>query len=105
MSSLWANYTLRKSPARGLGFGPGIRYIGSSYGDVVNSFKVPGFTLVDASMRYDFNEVGPSWLRGYKVQINAMNLFDKTYVSSCTYSTNCWYGYRRAVYATLKYRW
>lgn len=104
MPSLWANYTLHNGPLRGLQFGPGVRYISSSYGDDVNSFKVPGFTLVDAMAGYDFGETSNA-LRGLKLQVNATNLFDKTYVAACDSSSSCFYGPLRTVYVTLKHYW
>jgi iron complex outermembrane receptor protein len=38
------------------------------------------------------------------VQVNATNLFDKTYVSLCQ-DFGCYYGLRRSVIATLRYKW
>jgi iron complex outermembrane recepter protein len=104
MASLWANYTLHSGLARGFGFGGGVRYVGFSYGDEANSFKVPAFTLVDATLHYDFGEMSHV-LRGYRIQVNANNLFDKSYVASCFSSEGCYFGLRRTVYATLKFDW
>jgi iron complex outermembrane receptor protein len=59
--------------------------------------------LVDAMLHYDFSHIGPQW-RGYELQVNATNLFNKVYVSECN-DTNCVYGLGRKVMATLRYRW
>jgi iron complex outermembrane recepter protein len=42
--------------------------------------------------------------KGYQLQVNATNLFDKTYVTLCQ-DIGCYYGLRRQVIATLRYRW
>ena len=81
-----------------------MRYVGSSYGDTANSFTVPAFALFDMAVHYDLGKIKPS-LAGLKLQVNASNIFDKTYVASCASSTTCYYGLRRTVYATLTYDW
>jgi iron complex outermembrane recepter protein len=103
MASFWGDYTFRNGPMNGFGFGGGIRYIGHTYGDDANTELVPAYTLVDAALHYDFSHFGPQW-KGYELQVNATNLFDKVYVAECN-TANCVYGLRRTVLATLRYRW
>lgn len=95
----------------GLNLGGGVRYVGSSPANTAvapNDFKAPGFTLVDAALRYDLGGAIAS-LRGTSLSVNVQNLFDKDYVASCGGSTiasgYCWPGYRRTASATLAYRW
>jgi iron complex outermembrane recepter protein len=41
-----------------------------------------------------------------KFQLNASNLFDKTYVSTCfDRSFGCFYGEGRKITGSMKYRW
>ncbi|GGH05052.1 TonB-dependent siderophore receptor [Silvibacterium dinghuense] len=104
MASLWFDYTLPTSLFCGFGGGAGGRFVGASWGDDVNSFKVPGVTLFDASAHYDL----PSdmrWLRGTRFQFNATNLGDRNYVASCYSSTGCYPGLMRTLYGTMRYRW
>lgn len=103
-ASLWLHYAVHSGGARGLGVGGGIRSVGFSYGDDVNSFRVPGFTLFDAAVQYDLGETTPS-LRGYRLQLNASNVFDKSYVASCFSSDGCYQGLRRTVQATVTKTW
>lgn len=102
--SLWADYTVHGNALNGLGFSGGVRYIGSTYGDDVNSFKVPDFTLLDAAIRYDLGAADAA-LHGLKLQLNVANLTDKKYVSSCWSATSCNFGVRRTVYASATYDW
>ena len=51
-----------------------------------------------------FISTGSSAVKGYSAQINATNLFDKTYVTFCQ-DNGCYYGLRRQVIATMRYRW
>lgn len=103
MASIWGDYTVQDGPLAGLGFGAGLRYVGSTYADTANTIKVPDFTLVDAAIRYDFGKLRPE-LKGLRLAVNATNLFDKRYYSSCS-SSSCNEGYGRAVIGTLSYRW
>jgi iron complex outermembrane receptor protein len=97
LASLWADYALKDGPLDGLSFGAGVRYVGNSPGDAENSFTVPSYTLLDAALRYKFGKL--------QLAINANNLLDKEYVSTCFASTSCYYGQRRTVIGSLTYRW
>ena len=44
-------------------------------------------------------------LDGLKLTINITNLGDEKYVSSCYYTSWCWYGSQRTVRANLRYNW
>lgn len=65
---------------------------------------MPSFTLFDAMVRYDLDNIDDR-LTGMQLQLNASNLFDKEYVSTCFGANRCYYGAGRTVYATLTYRW
>ena len=103
-ASLWADYTLHDSVLNGLGFSGGVRYVGYTYGDNVNSFRVPAFTLLDAAVRYDMGAANPA-LHGLKLQLNVANLLDKSYIAACTSGSDCNFGVRRTIYASATYDW
>lgn len=103
-ASLWVHYDVDDGALEGLGLGAGVRYIGSTYGDEANSFKVSPFTLFDVALDYDFGRRNPD-LAGLSLNVTASNIFNKEYVSSCSSTTACFYGNTRTVYATLKYKW
>lgn len=103
-AAAWLDYTVRTGPWAGLGFGAGLRYIGPSVGDNANLYHIPVVTLVDAAIRYDFGYRYPT-LKGVDLAVNATNLFDKTYVTTCISATGCYYGNRQTILATLRYRW
>ncbi|WP_244497827.1 TonB-dependent siderophore receptor [Aureimonas sp. AU40] len=97
--SAWADYTIHNgSMFDGLGAGLGIRYVGSSFGDDANTFKVPGATVVDAALSYERDQ--------FKLSVNASNLFDKDYVASCgNRDFYCFYGEGRRVTGKLTVEW
>ncbi len=97
MASLWADYTIREGALSGLGFGGGVRYVGVSAGDDLNTFDVPAYTLVDAMIRYEID----SW----RFSVNATNLFDQYYVPACSSIASCSVGRTRTVLGTVTYRW
>ena len=102
-ASLWADYTFHGGALDGFGLAGGVRYIGDTAGTSANTFAVPAETLFDAALHYDLEGLGRQF-KGYQVQVNATNLFDKTYVTLCQ-DIGCYYGLRRQVIATLRYRW
>jgi iron complex outermembrane receptor protein len=104
MASLWSDYTFDTGALNGLTLGGGVRYVGSSFGDNENSFKVPSYTLFDASLQYDLGALGTS-LDGWKLGVNATNLLDRKYVASCNGDSFCAYGLRRTVLARLSFQW
>jgi len=100
----WANYHVTAGTFEGLSFGGGVRYISQTYGDEANSFRVPGFTLFDAAVRWDLSHFG-GYLKGKEVTLNANNLLDREYISSCSSTTACYFGARRVVLAGLRLKW
>ncbi len=104
LASLWTDYSVQGGLLAGLGFGVGVRYTGSTYGDAQNSFKVPDYTLVDAMVSYEFGKLDPG-LDGLKAQVNVKNLTDKYYVAGCFATVGCLLGAERTVTADVTYRW
>lgn len=103
-ASVWANYTVRSGTLSGLGLGVGVRRAGKTQGDSVNSFSVPGYTLVDLALHYDLSS-SPLALKGWKADVNVRNLLDKYYLASCFSSQSCYLGVSRSVQVALKYNW
>lgn len=69
----------------GLTVSGGVRYIGSSWVDNLNTQEVPSVTLLDAGASYEF---GDGWQANFAVS----NLTDETYVASCQGAEYCFYG-------------
>lgn len=97
LASLWGDYTLKSGPLAGLGFGAGVRYVGSSYADQANTLPVPERTLGDVSVHYDWQQ--------WRAAVNITNITDEVYVASCDGATSCFYGDRRRVLGSLAYKW
>ena len=81
----------------GLVLGAGVRFLGESWADDLNTTTVPATTLFDASLRYDKDDWG--------VSLNVTNILDTTYVSSCQTLTNCGYGAGRSVTLSVHKSW
>lgn len=100
-ASAWLDYTFQSGVLEGFGLGGGVRYVGSTYGDRANTIEVPSYTLFDAAVRYSRD----NWL----FSVTAKNIFDKTYVGTCSSIANtyigCSYGQDRQVTAQLTYKW
>jgi iron complex outermembrane recepter protein len=101
-ASLWGDYTFHHGSLAGFGFGSGVRYLGPSAGNTMNTFYLPGATLFDSVIHYDFSYNWPQ-LKGLYLAVNATNVFDHVYVQLCQ-NAGCYYGLRRTVIGTLRYR-
>ncbi|HBM3028480.1 TonB-dependent siderophore receptor [Klebsiella oxytoca] len=104
MASAFTSYTLPDGALKSLTAGVGVRYIGTSYGDAKNTFKVPAVDLYDAMVSYELGELNSS-LKGAQVQFNVNNIADTRYVASCASDSACFYGIGRTVTATVSYAW
>ncbi len=94
--SALADYTQPDGRFAGLGGNFGVRFTGTNAADASNSFFIPNYSLLDASLRFGY--------RHTLFSVNATNLTDKRYVATCTGLTACYYGYARNVIGTAKYR-
>ncbi|MDI8953361.1 TonB-dependent receptor, partial [Salmonella enterica subsp. enterica serovar Anatum] len=101
MASLWGDYTFNEGPLSGLTLGTGGRFIGSSYGDPANSFKVGSAAVMDAVVKYDLARFG---MAGSSIAVNVNNLLDREYVASCFQTYGCFWGAERQVVATATFR-
>jgi len=95
-ASAWLDYTLQTGTLAGLGFGGGVRYVGSRYDLDTNANKIDSNTLFDAAIHYERDH--------YKASLNINNIADTKYVSSCG-SFGCYYGDGRTITAQVSYKW
>ncbi len=68
----------------------GVRWMGASWADNANTYKVPDVLLVDLGAAYEFND-------GWVANIAINNVADTTYVASCQTELTCYYGAGRTV--------
>jgi iron complex outermembrane recepter protein len=97
LSSAWVDYTFQEGPLTGFGLGGGVRYIGSSFADQVNTMPVPSVVLGDATVHYEW--------QNWRAALNVINVADTVYVANCSSATACFYGDRRRATASLSYKW
>jgi iron complex outermembrane recepter protein len=97
IASAWADYTFKSGPLTGFGFGGGIRHVGSSFADQLNTLMVPSYTLGDAAVHYEWDN--------WRLALNVANIADKTYVASCSTASACFYGDRRRITGSIAYKW
>lgn len=100
--SVWGYYTVSDGAFRGLGFGSGVRYTGTSFGSDRNTFENGARGIVDAAMHYDLAGLSPQF-DGARLQLNVSNVFDKL-VDTCS-SDYCYQDQGRTVLGSLRYRW
>lgn len=99
MGSAFADYRFAAGGAlAGVGLGGGVRYVGVSYGDTANAYRVPDYTLFDLFLRKSF-------ANGIILSVNARNLANQRYVATCSSPASCFYGSGRTLNLRLQYRW
>ncbi|MCG4252308.1 TonB-dependent siderophore receptor [Acetobacter senegalensis] len=104
MASLFVDQRFRHGFFAGLGVGGGVRYTGHSYGDTNNTLSIPGYTVFDSFLRYDFGVAHPRYDH-LSFSVNLRNIANKRFVSTCTAVSACYYGQGRSLTARLEYRW
>ncbi len=104
-ASLWTDYTWHTGALDGFGIGFGARYTGNTYGDQANTWagKANAYTVFDGALHYDLGRLDNS-LKGASVKVNATNLFNKDYISTCD-GSYCYFGDQRSVVASATYQW
>lgn len=103
-ASLWASYRVPTGTLTGLHLGAGLRYVGASFGDDLNTVRTPAYAVADLGLRYELGGLKAA-LSGAQLTLNVSNLFDKEYYTSCSYNIYCQFGNRRQLLGGLRYAW
>ncbi|WP_417702846.1 TonB-dependent receptor [Pseudomonas sp.] len=92
-----ANLWLNKAHGGGVDAGIGARYVDARYADTANTAKVPGYTVVDAT-------IGWQALPDVRLGLELNNLFDRQYATSASSDGEQWYlGAPRSFFVTADY--
>jgi iron complex outermembrane receptor protein len=95
LASIWGVWEFDQPYLKGWSVGAGVRYIGESWDDHA-TIEVPDVTLFDAMIAYEEDN--------WRWSINAKNLADEEYVSTCLNRGDCWYGSARTITTGLTYK-
>ncbi|WP_271407843.1 TonB-dependent siderophore receptor [Pseudomonas sp. Q1-7] len=103
-ATAWADYTWHSGVLDGFGIAGGVRYVGDSYGNTANTWlgHTGSYTVYDASAHFDLGRLDSS-LRGLSVAVDAKNVFNKEYLSTCD-GYWCYYGDERTVIGSVNYK-
>lgn len=93
--SVWSTYELQGGWIRGLGFGFGARYYTDQSGDPLDTFSIPAYGLVDASIFYRRRHL--SW------QVNGYNLANKRYFTGSYSDVYVQPGSPRSIHTTISW--
>jgi len=96
-AAAWLSYVVQQGTFERLGLGAGIRYVGEAYNDLANTSRTDDYAVVDARLSYALDDQ-------LLLELNANNLFDKEYVTTCAFGS-CYFGPGRRITAGLTYRW
>lgn len=96
-----ADYAFQRGMLAGTHLSAGVRYIGRSYGNALNTFETPSVTLLDFGARLDLGRWHADW-RNFELAFKLNNVTDRVY-AFC--SELCEYGARRTGLVQLTTRW
>lgn len=104
-ATAWADYSWHSGLLDGFGVAAGVRYVGDTYGNTANTElgHVGSYTVYDASLHYDLGRLNNS-LNGVSVAVDAKNLLNEEYLSTCD-GFWCYYGDERNLVASVNYQW
>jgi len=95
------DYGFQRGAMAGAHLSAGVRYIGRSYGNALNTFETPAVTLLDFGARMDLGRINSEW-RNIELALKLNNVTDRVY-AYC--SELCEYGARRTGLLQLTTRW
>ncbi|PZO30892.1 MAG: TonB-dependent siderophore receptor [Betaproteobacteria bacterium] len=93
--SLWGRQKFSMLGLPGWQWGAGLRFIDESW-DGVDNVRTPSVTLLDAMLSYETGD--------WRYAVNATNLANREYVSTCLSRGDCFYGVERNVVFSANYR-
>ncbi|UFP94764.1 TonB-dependent siderophore receptor [Gloeobacter morelensis] len=94
--SLWTTYRIGEGSLEGWGAGAGVFAVGERFGDLDNSFSVPGYTRVDAALYYRLGALNAA--------VNFKNLFNAQFIESAVSRNGITPGAPFVVQGTLEVR-
>ncbi len=94
-AALFLDHTWQSGALAGFGGGAGVRWIGETWADDINTVRNSAVIAFDAGIHHDF--------RGYRLAVNARNLLDDR-VAICNGGT-CSFTQGRTVLGSLTARW
>ncbi|MFT3825604.1 MAG: TonB-dependent receptor [Chitinophagaceae bacterium] len=71
VGNVWASYTLLNGSLKGLGIGAGVMYVSDAFYNSTNTFSMPEYTVVDATLFYNMPKV--------RVSFKLNNITDQKY--------------------------
>ena len=93
--SLWGRQKFSMLGLPGWQWGAGLRFIDESW-DGIDNVRTPSVTLLDAMLSYETGD--------WRYAVNATNLANREYVSTCLARGDCFYGVERNVVFSANYR-
>ena len=87
LANFWATYELQQSKLKGLGIGFGGNFVDENYTNSKNTFKLPSYTTLDASLYYHAKSV--------RIGLNINNITDELYYTDAIFDRQFFVGSKR----------
>ncbi|PCH76357.1 MAG: TonB-dependent siderophore receptor, partial [Flavobacteriaceae bacterium] len=92
----WLNYEKQEGLAKGLGLGLGFNYVSENYTNSSNTYLLPSYATVDATVYHQFKTV--------RLSLNVDNITDKLYFADAIYGNQFFPGKGRNYKLSLGYK-
>jgi iron complex outermembrane receptor protein len=71
VGNIWASYSLLSGKCKGLGIGAGVIYVSDAFFNATNTFSMPAYTVVDATVFYNLPKI--------RISVKMNNITDEKY--------------------------
>ncbi len=96
LANAWLNYEKQEGLAKGLGLGLGFNYVSENYTNSSNTYLLPSYATVDATVYHQFKSV--------RLSLNVDNITDKLYFADAIYGNQFFPGKGRNYKLSLGYK-
>lgn len=96
LANAWVSYNFQNRKLKGLGIGSGLNYTGENYTNTANTYILPSYYTLDATLFYESN--------GVRVAFNANNITNQFYYTDAIYGNQFFPGMARNFKLSLGYK-
>ncbi|MCH2223663.1 MAG: TonB-dependent receptor [Crocinitomicaceae bacterium] len=96
MVNVWMSYEFTDGFVKGLGVGAGMNYVSDNYTDSDNTYSLPAYGILDATIFYQANRT--------RIGLNVNNVLDALYFTDAIYGNQFFLGQGRNIKLSFSYK-
>ncbi|MES2732514.1 MAG: TonB-dependent receptor [Bacteroidota bacterium] len=95
MGNVWVNYEIQQTALKGLSLGAGANYMSQTFADSDNSYALPAYSVVDATIGYRIRQVS--------LHLNVNNVLNEKYFNNVIITNQFYPGATRNYLLSVRY--